>query len=157
MWTSTWSVHTQEHTSLMSLTWSELASYQYGVLRAQKSHNAYSTVPVFKSCKIKCTLEKRYTLGPPCPLWTPDWEEMEWTLALSTAPEGKWKRRSRVEVWWCSFDPIQLRTESRPGTELRYAPLGEGLRGQGFLLAPPASARGLDRAWLMTSPSLATV
>ncbi|KAI9536429.1 hypothetical protein NQZ68_033688 [Dissostichus eleginoides] len=63
---------------------------------------------------------------------------------------------SRVGVWWCSFDPIQLRTESRPGTELRYAPLGEGLRGQGFLLAPPASARGLDRAWLMTSSSLAT-
>ena len=48
------------------LTWSKLASYQYGVFRAQKSHNAYSTVPVFKSCKIKShTLEERHTLRPP--------------------------------------------------------------------------------------------
>lgn len=34
------------------LTWSKLASYQYGVFGAQKSHNANSTGPVFKRCKI---------------------------------------------------------------------------------------------------------
>lgn len=58
----------RNHMSIIWLTWSKLASYQYGVFRAQKSHNAYSTVPVFKSCKIKShTLEKRYTLRAPRP------------------------------------------------------------------------------------------
>lgn len=55
-------MHTREQ-SESELTWSKLASYQYGVLRAQKSHNDFSKVPAFKDFKNKPhTFKKPYTL-----------------------------------------------------------------------------------------------
>lgn len=86
---------------MVGLTWSELASYQYGVFRAQKSHNAHSRVPVFKSCKMKShTLENRYKLRP---RWLPLEPRLSGDGAcLINSFEGKLLQEKSKHTLWLS-------------------------------------------------------
>lgn len=78
------------------LTWFKLASYQYGVFGAQKSHNANSKGPVFKRCKIK-------SFNLQCALW-PSWsaldeDEMQQPASSSVLVE-KWCRENKSLALW---------------------------------------------------------
>lgn len=122
------------HWSVRWLTRSKLASYQYGVFGAQKSHISNNTGPVFRRCKINSFNSMHFD-----PSWSAvDENEMQKPnssralaekslrgkinhCGMSLAASASTSRRpvffslslwqADVGLWvWSSFGPIQLRT-----------------------------------------------